>query len=226
MEHRSLRLKRIRTISNGMKRTKNSFIEILTHFRLGKNGNDKDKSAIGKDITWIDRFSDESNLWLKATSLDSKGDFITAIPFYLKDFKYCLERNLTVRVCLSCSCAANCMTKIGHLEEAHKLYAKAAATYLNNANKVMGDSIREALWSLQQAYENYSIALDETNAKQVYDMYVSIVTKISPFGNLDEKMEIMGFRKISIKDDKMHYSDVKISPLDQEIKNAVNEIFY
>jgi tetratricopeptide (TPR) repeat protein len=214
------------TMSNGMKRTKKSFIDILTHFRSEKNSNDKIKSAIGKDITWIDRFSDEANLWLKATALDSKGDFITAIPFYLKDVKYCLEVNLTVRAALSCSCAANCMTKIGHLEEAHKLYAKAAALYVHNANKVMGDSIREALWSLQQAYENYSIALDETNAKQVYDMYVSIVTKISPFGNLDEKMEIMGFRKISIRDDKMQYSDVKISPLDQEIKNAVNEIFY
>jgi hypothetical protein len=89
----------------------------------------------------------------------------------------------------------------------------------------MNNSIREALWSLQQAYENYSTALDQTNAKHVYDNYLSIVSKISPFDNLVEKMRIMDFKNISIIKDKVQYSDVKLSPLNEEIKNAFNEVF-
>jgi hypothetical protein len=69
------------------------------------------------------------------------------------------------------------------------------------------------------------MALDQTNAKHVYDNYLSIVSKISPFDNLVEKMRIMDFKNISIIKDKVQYSDVKISPLNEEIKNAFNEVF-
>jgi hypothetical protein len=88
----------------------------------------------------------------------------------------------------------------------------------------MNNSIREALWSLQQAYENYSMALDQTNAKHVYDNYLSIVSKISPFDNLVEKMRVTDFKNISIIKDKVQYSDakeVKISPLNEEIKKCI-----
>ena len=168
----------------------------------------------------------EPNLWLKATALDRQREFTKAIPYQLKDVRYCLDKGLIVRAALSCACAADCMGKIGHIDEAHKLYAKAASFYVKNAHQVMDDSIREALWSLQQAFENYSIALDQTNAKHVYDNYLSIVSKVSPFDNLDEKMKMMNFNKISISNDKMQYSDVKISSLNEEIKNAFNKVFY
>ena len=208
-----------------MKIDKKPSINILRCFRSKKNSKGPDKSDIDKETIWINRLSDEPNLWLKATALDAEREFTKAIPLYLKDVTYCLYERLLVRAALSCSCAANCMEKIGHVEEAYKLYAKAASIYVKNAHDVMDNSIREALWSLQQAYENYSMALDEANAKYVYDNYLSIVSKISPFNNLVEKMEIMDFKKISVINDKVQYSDIKISPLNEEIKEAFNEVF-
>ena len=170
-----------------MKSNKKLSINILRYFRSEKNSKDPIKSDSIKEMIWINRLSDEPNLWLKATALDRQREFTKAIPYYLKDVRYCLDKGLIVRAALSCACAADCMGKIGHIDEAHKLYAKAASFYVKNAHQVMDDSIREALWSLQQAYENYSIALDQTNAKHVYDNYLSIVSKVSPFDNLDEK---------------------------------------
>jgi hypothetical protein len=225
LNHRLLSLKRIKTIYNATKSDKKPSINILRYFRSEKNSKGPIKSNIIKENIWINKISDEPTLWLKATALDAEHEFTKALPLYLKDVRYCLDKGLIVRAALSCSCAANCMVNIGHIEEAYNLYAKAASIYVKNAHDVMDNSIREALWSLQQAYENYSVALDQTNAEHVYDNYLSIVSKISPFDNLDEKMEIMNFKKASISNDKMQYSDVKISPLNEEIKNAINEVF-
>jgi hypothetical protein len=224
LNYRLLSLKKIKTISNATKSDKKPSINILRYLKSDKNKGPI-KSDIDKETIWINRISDEPNLWQKATTLDAESEFTKALPLYLKDVIYCLEEGLKVRAALSCCCAANCMGNIGHIDEAYKLYAKAASIYVKNAHEVMDNSIREALWSLRQAYENYSMALDQTNAKHVYDSYLSIVSKISPFDNLIEKMKIMDFKRISVINDKVQYFDVKISPLNQEIKNAFNEVF-
>jgi hypothetical protein len=76
---------------------------------------------------------------------------------------------------------------------------------------------------LREAHENYSLALDQQNAKQVYDWYVSIASRISPFYNLNEKLEIAGFRKESIEI--QQYSDIRVCPLTKEAKQAVDDFF-
>jgi tetratricopeptide (TPR) repeat protein len=207
------------TIWNIFKSKKNHFSTLL-HLQSRKRGNESQAKSVR---TWVEGINDESNLWLKAVILNDKGNFIDAILLYLEDANYRLKEGLMTHAALSCSCAANCMTKIGQLEEARRLYAEAARIYSENANKVIGESIREGLWLLQEAYENYSLALDEQNAKQVYDWYVSIASRISPFYNLNEKLEILGFRKRSIREDE--YSDIKVCPLTREAKKAVDDFF-
>lgn len=226
MMRRLLSLKRMKTISDAAKSEKKPTITILRYFRLKRDSKGQVKSDIDNGPIWLDRLSNEPNLWLKASGLDAERDFTRAIPLYLRDVKNCLDEGLVVRAALSCSCAASCMENIGHAEEARKLYAKAASIYVKKAYEALDDSIREALWSLRQAYENYTMALDQMNAKQVYDNYLSIVSKISPFDSLDEKMDIMDFKKSCTNKDKLQYSDVKISPLTEEIRNALNEVFY
>ena len=92
------------------------------------------ESDIDKETIWINRLSDEPNLWLKATALDAEHEFTKALPLYLKDVTYCLDEGLIVRAALSCSCAANYMGNIGHIEEAYNLYAKDASISVKNAH--------------------------------------------------------------------------------------------
>ncbi len=217
MSHTSIMIQIPRTARYVFKSKKNHF-NILSHLQSRKSNKDMTKSNLR---TWTD--NDESNLWLKAVILNDKGDFIDAILVYLEDAKYQLKAGSMTHAALSCSCAANCMTNIGHLEEARRLYAEAAKIYVENANKVIGDSIRECLWLLREAHENYSLALDQQNAKQVYDWYVSIASRISPFYNLNEKLEIAGFRKESIEI--QQYSDIRVCPLTKEAKQAVDDFF-
>jgi hypothetical protein len=215
----------LRTTCHIFKSKKNHF-NILSHFQSRKSNKDMAKSSRSNVRTWVEGINNESNLWLKAVILNDKGNFIDAILLYLEDAKYQLKEGLMTHAGLSCSCAADCMTRIGHLEEARRLYAEAAKIYTENANKLLGYSIREGLWLLQEAYENYSLALDQQNAKQVYDWYVSIASRISPFYSLNEKLEIAGFRKKSIREYEIpQYSDIKVCPLTKEAKKAVDDFF-
>jgi tetratricopeptide (TPR) repeat protein len=204
------------TIWNTFKSKKNYFSTLL-HLRSLKRGKESQVR------TWVEGINDESNLWLKAVILNDKGNFADAISLYLEDAKYQLKVGSMTHAALSCSCAADCMTKIGQLEEAGRLYAEAAKIYAEVADKVIGNSIREGLWLLQQAYENYSLASDQQNSRQIYDWYISIASRISPFYNLREKLEILRFRIKSIREDE--YSDIKVCPLTREAKKAVNDFF-
>jgi tetratricopeptide (TPR) repeat protein len=207
------------TIWNIFKSKKNLFSTLL-HLQSRKRGKESQAKSVR---TWVEGINDESNLWLKAVILNDKGNFTDAILLYLEDAKYQLKVGSMTHAALSCSCAADCMTKIGQLEEARRLYAEAAKIYAEVADKVLGSSIREGLWLLQQAYENYSLASDQQNARQIYDWYISIGSRISPFYNLSEKLEILRFRIKSIRQDE--YSDIKVCPLTREAKEAVNDFF-
>jgi hypothetical protein len=90
----------------------------LTKFKIGKNSKGPIKSVwkenkspskesdIDKETIWINRLSDEPNLWLKGTALDAEHEFTKALPLYLKDVTYCLDEGLIVRAALSCYFAA------------------------------------------------------------------------------------------------------------------------
>ena len=186
----------------------------------------------GHAKTMMDELANDSNLWLSATRSEESEDFVSAMTLYLKDARQCLKAGWMTRAALSCSCTANCMMKAGHIDEAHRLYAEAGAIYDEHANKIIGNSIREALWSLQQAYESYYAAQDRYNEQRVYEQYVSIASKISPFYNTEEKVDIVDFTKRSrldiVNDPRTRPyspSGVQTSPLTPQAKEAIEGFF-
>ena len=130
--------------------------------------------------TWLQRLTDESNLWFSAVKTEDEGDFVTAASNYLEDASQCLGRNL-VRAALSCSCAANCLVKLGAITQARTLYSLAAKIYVENSGFVMSESIREAMWSMQEAAENFTLAGDYKEADAVRSRYFALASRTNPF---------------------------------------------
>lgn len=153
--------------------------------------------------TWTDRITDESNLWLNAIKMEDGEDFHKATILYIEDATECLKSALYIRSALSCLCAAECLSKTGYLEDARRLYLEAAMAYEKNADLVIGESVRESLWSLQEAYENFLLASDYYRAQQIFDKYLSLARKLNPFGE-NETMDVLRAKKKSIENIKAH----------------------
>jgi hypothetical protein len=131
--------------------------------------------------TWIDRITDESNLWLNATRSDDQQDYAQAVVFYLKDASDCLKGDMLPKAALSCSCAADCLAKMGLVDHARELYRETARLYQENAEAVAGVSVRELLWSLRESYQFFLIAGDGKNAEDIHRRYVVIARRVDPF---------------------------------------------
>ena len=143
----------------------------IAHRRLGWNMQVK---------TWLQRLTDESNLWFIAVKAEDEGHFVEAASNYIDDATRCLEQNL-VRSALSASCAANCLMKMGAISRARTLYLTAAKIYMDNSDLALSGSIREALWSMQEALENYALAGDYKEAEHVRAKYMTLSARINPF---------------------------------------------
>lgn len=130
--------------------------------------------------TWLQRLTDESNLWFNAVKAEDEGNFESAVSYYIEDALECIKQRSLVRAALSCSCAANCLAKMGAWSPARTLYSEAGGIYVENSEVAMSESIREALWSLQEAFENYSLAGDDA-AATVRSRYVALAARTSPF---------------------------------------------
>jgi hypothetical protein len=143
----------------------------ITHRRLGWNMQVK---------TWLQRLTDESNSWFIAVKAEDEGNFLEAASHYVDDATRCLEQNL-VRSALSCSCAANCLMQLGAKSRARTLYSTAAKIYLDNSDLALSGSIREALWSMQEAMENFALAGNYKEAEHVRNRYVALSSRINPF---------------------------------------------
>lgn len=131
--------------------------------------------------TWLQRLTDESNSWFSAVKAEDDGDFLAAASNYVEDSTRCLEQNL-VRSALSCTCAANCLMQLGAQTHARKLYSLAARIYLDNSGVAMSESIRETLWSMQEALENFVLAGERKEAESVRAKYVALSARTNPFG--------------------------------------------
>ena len=152
-------------------------------------------SSCGMKIeTWMDRITNESNLWLNALKLEDDSNYHEAFFLYLKDAAESLKQHALIRAALSCSCAANCLTMTADLATASRLYFHAAMIYEKNGDLVLGESIREALWSYQEAFEYFHLACQSDKAQIVYDKYVSLTRKINPFLGEEEAMKSLRFR--------------------------------
>jgi hypothetical protein len=135
--------------------------------------------------TWLERLTDESNLWFRAVKAEDEGSFDNAVSYYMKDALECIKKHSLLRAALSCSCAANCLGRRGSWSLARTLYSEAAGIYAENSEVVMSESIREALWSLQEAFENYALAGDST-AEIVRERYVMLAARTSPFSRAEQ----------------------------------------
>lgn len=138
--------------------------------------------------TWLQRLTDESNLWFNAIKAEDEGNFEGAVSYYMKDALECIKQRSLVRAALSCSCAANCLAKMSAWLPARTLYSEAGGIYFENSEVVISKSIREALWSLQEAFENYSLAGDSA-ADTVRERYVALASRTSPFSKADKALE-------------------------------------
>lgn len=148
--------------------------------------------------TWSDRLTDKNNLWLDAVNTEDDGNLLKATILYLKDASNCWQCGLLVRAALSCSCAANCLSKTSNWKYAIVLYREAARIYEKNAYLMLDKSIRESLWSLQRAYENFILASDNNSAEDIFQKYASLAAKTSPFFGKEESMRMLGFAKLVV----------------------------
>jgi tetratricopeptide (TPR) repeat protein len=174
----------------------------------------------------MDRITNESNLWLNAIKMEDEGNYLKAFVFYLKDSSECIKQNSFVRAALSCSCAADCLAMNGNLAGARQLYLQTACLYENNAIHVIGNSIREALWSYQEAYEYFHLACENNKAQNIYEKYVSLSRKTNPFFGEKEAMESLRIRKTETESHSgIHTSNMQVSAdVDNAIQNFLQEI--
>lgn len=169
------------------------------------------------------RITSESNLWLNAIKMEEEGNFFEAFFLYLKDAAESLQRNLLVRAALCCSCAANCLSITGNLAASRQLYLQTAMLYETNGDSIIGNSVREALWSYKECYEYYHLACDSEKAQVVYEKYVSLARRINPFLGEEEAMKLMRQRKrtSSVIKNEITQANMQIST---QIDNAMGNI--
>ncbi len=170
--------------------------------------------------TWLQRLTDESNLWFNAVKAEDEGSFESAVSYYMKDALECIKQRSLVRAALSCSCAANCLARLGAWSPARMLYSEAASIYVENSEIAMSESIREALWSLQEAFENYALAGDSA-ADTVRERYVMLAARTSPFSRAEQAAKELESRRVeSIKSDPKKETSIP-EELVGEIENFV-----
>ncbi len=158
--------------------------------------------------------------------MEDEGNYLEAFLNYLKDSSECIKQNSLVRAALSCSCAANCLAMTGNLPAARQLYMQTATIYENNANLVIGESVREALWSYQEAYECFSLACDNVKAQHIYEKYVSLSKKVNPFVGEKEAMASLRIRKGDLESNSnINSTNMQLfADVDNAIKNFLSEI--
>jgi hypothetical protein len=146
--------------------------------------------------SWASRIVSRHNLWLEATRKEDDGDLLGAVTLYMGDAVACLESHSLARAALSCSCAAHCLEKVGHLGTSRILYAEAAKIYEQYSGECLDTSIQESIWSLQRAYENYVLSDNQQNASDVYYLYASLATKLSPIFGRTESSELLKLQEL------------------------------
>ncbi|TLX98157.1 MAG: hypothetical protein E6K96_01250 [Thaumarchaeota archaeon] len=123
----------------------------------------------------------ESEPWFAALRADEEGDLVGAVVLYLKDAAGSVEEGAFARAGLCCSCAADCLVKLGYAGEARSLYHEAATVYRDVFESAIGTSLREALWSLERAYECFLLSGEAAEARLIRDMYKPLARRVDPF---------------------------------------------
>ena len=140
--------------------------------------------------TWLDRITDESNLWLSASKAEEAKDHAGASVQYLNDASECLSRGSKVRAALSCYCAAGCLSKMGAVSDSKKLYHEAGRLYAAIADHNVSGSIREALWALQRSYGCFTLAGSAKDSETVFQAHRLLSRRANPFNDGSSWLEM------------------------------------
>src|SRR5207237_6079082 len=130
---------------------------------------------------WLEKLTDDANLWLTAVRMEERGELAKAVLLYLEDATTCLDESTVVRAALGATCAADCLVRFGLPGKGRRLYHVAGMLYWDNADARLGASVRESLWSLQEAHEAFLLAGEEENAKHVRQLFTSLARRANPF---------------------------------------------
>lgn len=147
--------------------------------------NGKKKSGDGDDdrITkrsWVEKVTDDSNLWLLATRLEAEGDFKAASEYYIQDAEEYEKKEQDSRVALSYLCAGRCKAKLGAKAEARSLYRLAGEHYTNFAEKTMTSSPHEASWGFAKAADCFQTGAYPTEARALRLRSKDIADALTP----------------------------------------------
>ncbi|MGQ0794856.1 MAG: hypothetical protein ACT4N5_01565 [Nitrosopumilaceae archaeon] len=180
----------------------------------------QEKKIEPADHDWYHRIADQSNSWLIATNLEEEGNLEEAIKIYLKDATQCWGKGSLVKAGLSCACAANCLEKIGFAKIARALYLESATIFEKNAHDVIDFSIREALWSLQRAYESYILSDSIKKAEELLKNYRSLLLKTSPFMGIEEQNNALSIGEIDWNSAKFRLDYIENIPKIKQSSNS------
>ena len=129
----------------------------------------------------MEKLTDDANPWLTAVRMEERGELAKAILLYLEDAKTCLNDSTVVRAALGATCAADCLIRFGLAGKGRRLYHVSGMLYWDNADARLGASVRESLWSLQEAHQSFLLAGEEENAKHVRQLFTSLARRANPF---------------------------------------------
>src|SRR5436309_1855821 len=127
------------------------------------------------------RLTDESKQWFASLRAEEDGDLVSAVILYLSDATISIKEGSFARAGLSCSCAADCLTELGDPSGGRTLYHEAATIYKDSFESAISTSLREALWSLERAYECFSLSGEAVEAQAVRDVYIPLACRVNPF---------------------------------------------
>ena len=165
-------------------------------FKKKRNKTVLPSSTSNRPDSWPERLLDEENYWLKANNMEDDDNLAAAVEFYIIDAIKCTNNKYIIKTALSCSCAAGCLNKLGHKEDARKLYSLSAALYEKNTDFKIKTSIRESLWSLEQAYSNLIMANQIEHAKKIHARYRLMASKISPTFLFQDAINVLAFKEL------------------------------
>lgn len=151
--------------------------------------------------SWLDNFTDESNIWLNAVRTEEMGDHKGAYDLYMQDAQMQLANGAVLHAGLSYFCAGECMNKLSEHEKAQTLYAQAAELYLDNFNKCIKYSIAEAIWTLQRAHHCFILANDKDNTIKTKGLLDFMTSRTLSFNNNNDHQFSPDFTEDSLKSD-------------------------
>lgn len=130
--------------------------------------------------SWARRITDEQNLWLSAVQQQLQGDPGEAAVRYLTDAQWELYYGRRARAALGFASAGFVLREAGEDALAIACYRGAARQFRAHAEDAVGNSPREALWSLERAGLFLSMGRQPEELAEVRGKYAILNAALHP----------------------------------------------